>query len=115
MIILSKTTADSSGQVIIRNFQDSGEYQNTARISRQKTLDGSSTISHYGTTDTDRDFTVECRLSPEAFALVNGFFKSGSPLRISFWEGSFIGYIQRMQVQRDGVASIVFYFKEALT
>lgn len=115
MIILSKTTADGSGRVILRNFQNSGDYQNTARISRQKTLDGSSVISHYGTTDADRNFSIDCRLTPEEFSLVNGFFKGGTPLRISFWEGSFIGYIQRIQVQRDGVASIVFYFKEALT
>lgn len=114
MIILNQTTADASGRVVLRNYQLSGEYDNTARISRQKTLDGSSDISHYGTTDTDRDFTVKCRLSPEEFSLIHGFFKNGTPLRISFWEGVFIGYIQRMQVRRDGAASLVFYFKETL-
>jgi hypothetical protein len=115
MIILSRTVADPAGRVILRNYQLSGEYDNTARISRQKTLDGSSVLSHYGTSDTDRNFTVECRLSSEEFFRVDGFFKNGTPLRISFWEGSFTGYIQRMRVQRDGAASLVFYFKENLT
>ena len=117
MIILSKTTADasSSGHVAIRNFQDSGEYENTARIGRQKTLDGSSVLSHYGTTDTDRDFTVDCRLTPAEAVRVKSFFNNAVPLRISFWEGVYAGYIHRLRVQRDGTARITFYFSEKLT
>jgi hypothetical protein len=115
MIILSKTTADPDGRVILRNYQLSGDYENTARISRQKTLDGSSVLSHYGTTDTDRDFTVDCRMAPAEADIVKSFFNNAIALRISFWEGAFIGYIHRLVIQRDGVGQITFYFSEKLT
>ena len=117
MIILSKTTADpsASGQIAIRNYQDSGDYENTARISRQATLDGSSVISHYGTSDTDRDFTVDCRMTDVEAAIVKSFHNNATLLRISFWEGVFNGYIYRMNIRRDGVAQITFYFSEKLT
>jgi hypothetical protein len=115
MIFLSRTTADSAGQIILRNYQLSGDYENTARISRDKTLDGGSVFSHYGVTDTDRTFLIECRLStPEAVAL-KAYFENAVVLRISFWEGSFSGYIYRLSIRRDGTAKITFYFSEKLT
>ena len=115
MIILSKTTADAAGRVTLRNYQLSGGYENTARISRQKTLDGSSMLSHYGVTDTDRDFTIDCRMTKIEATAVKSFFNNAVPLRISFWEGAFTGYIYRLRVARDGSAQISFYFSEKLT
>lgn len=115
MIYVSKTISDSAGQVKIRNYQVSGDYENTARLNRAKTLDGDSVFSHYGVTDTDRDFFVECRLSAAELSIVKSFFENAVLLRISFWEGSFNGYIKRLAVQRDGTAGITFYFSEKMT
>lgn len=115
MIILSKTVADASGRVILRNYQDSGDFENTARISRQATLDGSSVLSHYGVTDTDRNFTIDCRMTKIEAATVKSLFNNAVPLRISFWEGTFTGYIYHLNIQRDGTAQITFYFSEKLT
>lgn len=115
MIILSKTISDSAGQVQIRNYQLSGDYENTARLNRAKTLDGSSVLSHYGVTDTDRTFLIECRLSSAELSILKSFFENAVLLRISFWEGSFNGYIKRLTVQRDGKTTITFYFSEKLT
>ena len=115
MIVLSKTIADSVGRVLIRNYQLSGEYENTARISRVKTLDGGCALSHLGVTDTDRNFMVDCRLSPSELLMVKSLFENAVPLRISFWEGAFTGYIYRLTVKRDGTARITFYFLEKLT
>ena len=114
MIIISKITADAAGVVRLRNYQDSGDYDNTARISRTATLDGSSHFDHFGVTDTDRDFQVDCRLTPVEHSTLKTLFESGETVRISFWEGCFLGLISRLNVRRSGEAKISLYFKERL-
>lgn len=114
MIGLQNTVKDSIGTVWLRNFQDTGEYSSRARISRSKLLNGGTHISHRGVTDTDRDFSVDCRLSTEERDAIDTFYRAGAELMISFWEGSFIGLIAGLDIQRDGSATILFYFKEKL-
>ncbi|WP_319406183.1 hypothetical protein [uncultured Desulfosarcina sp.] len=114
MIFLSKTTADIDGRMVLRNYQVSGEYENTARISRDKTLDGGSAFSHLGVSDTDRDFVVECRMTPDEGAKFKALFANATVLRISFWEGVFKGYVYRFKWRRDGKATITFLFMEKM-
>ena len=115
MIFLTRIIAgNGTGRVALRNYQDSGEYDNTARISRTATLDGSSHFDHLGVTDTDRDFQVVCRLTAAEHADLKALFESGETVRISFWEGCFLGLISRLNVRRSGEASITLYFKERL-
>lgn len=116
MIIVSKTVADAdSRQLKLRNYQISGSFDNVARISRYKTLDGGSVFSHYGVTDTDRNFNVQCRMPADDLAVLQSLFESADLVRISFWEGAYSGYIYSLKHDRNGVAKIVFYFKEKLT
>ena len=115
MILISKITGDANGRLALRNYQVSGDYENRARIARSATLDGSSHFSHFGVTDTDRDFTVSCRLSPSEFTTLKTIFESAETIRISFWEGAFLGLIARLKSLRNGESAITFYFKEKLT
>lgn len=115
MISIAKITADIDGVLTLRNYQDTGDYKNTARISRTATLDGGSHFSHFGVTDTDRNFEALCRVSPSEFVKLKSLFEASTAIRISFWEGSFLGYIYRLSVGRDGKATIIFYFSEKLT
>jgi len=114
MIVLSKTTADSAGQIRIRNYQLSGGYDNTARIARTKLLDGSGDLSHHGVSDTDRDLVVDCRLTPAEAAVVRSFFENAIALRISYWDGVYLGYIARLKTDRAGTTRLKFYFSEKL-
>ncbi|WP_319525685.1 hypothetical protein [uncultured Desulfosarcina sp.] len=116
MIYLSKIYVDDPGSnITLRNFPETGEYDSTARIDRVKTLDGGGVLSHNGTSCVDRDFEVECRVSEAEAAVLKLFHENGILLRLSFWEGSFKAYIFRLNIQRDGAAAIVFYFKEKLS
>ena len=114
MIGIQNTIKDDIGTIWIRNYQDSGPYSSTARISRQKTLDGGSVFSHMGVSVTDRDFSIECRLSPDEAANIKTLYEDGAELMISTWEGAFIGLIAKLDIERDGTAEILFYFKEQL-
>ena len=116
MIFLSKTSIDDPGSNLrIRNYQVTGEYSSTARISRAQTLDGGGVLSHYGTSVTDRDLPIDCRVTDTEAAALRQLHESGVLIRISFWEGAFSGYIYRLNIRRDGVTQITFYFTEKLT
>ena len=115
MIGVQSTVKDDVGTIWIRNYQDSGGYSSKARIFRQKTLDGGSVFSHLGVSVTDRDFLIKCRLSPEEAENIKALYQAGSELMVSFWEGSFLGIVAELDIDRDGEAQILFYFKEKLT
>ena len=115
MIFLSKTLVEQAGEnVILRNYQLSGEYDSTARIDRARTLDGGGVLTHHGVSVTDRNFQVDCRLTPEEFKNLSTLHENAAVLRISFWEGVFLGHIYRLQAQRDGTARIIIYFSEKM-
>ena len=114
MIIISNTTADPTGPIQLRNYQLSGEYDSTARISRTATLDGSSHFDHFGVSDTDRNFSIQCRLTMTEQSLLKSLYESGASVRISFWEGCFSGYIAGLKILRSGEATVRFYFRERL-
>jgi hypothetical protein len=114
MISLSNTTYDGNGIIKIKNYSKGYKYDNVARISRQKTLDGSSVISHYGVTDTDRDIEIEANVTTATFNIVDTFFRNGTELRLSFWEGSYLVLIDRLRKERNGLMSMIFYVKEKL-
>jgi hypothetical protein len=115
MIYLSKLYVDDPGSnIALRNFPETGEYESTARIGRDKTLDGGGVLTHHGTSFVDRNFEVECRVTAVEGQTLKIFHEKGVLIRISFWEGAFNGYIFQLNIQRDGTATIVFYFKEKL-
>ncbi|BBO73467.1 hypothetical protein DSCW_08840 [Desulfosarcina widdelii] len=112
MIFISKTTADSNGHLRIRNYQLTAPYENTARISRDKTLDGGGVLSHYGVSEIDRSLVAECRLSDTDIAIIRSLFENASQIRVSYWDGAYIGYIYGLKAARDGVSRITIYFSE---
>lgn len=115
MIGIQSTIKDSIGTIWLNNYQVTGEYENRARISRVKTLDGGAVLSHYGTSVADRDLKIDLRLSNAQQAALKTLFENGTEILISFWEGAFIGLIYQLRIARDGVASIIFMFKEQAT
>jgi len=117
MIFLSKTSSDatSSGSLAIRNYKVSGDFDGLARISRTKLLDGNTDVSHYGATELDRDLPIDCRLSESNRAILKDWWSNATLLRISYWDGTFNGYIERLQISRDGTTSISFIFTEDFT
>lgn len=115
MIYIAKITADSNGLLSLRNYQLSGDYDSTARISRTALLDGTSHLSNFGVTDSDRDFKIDCRVSGSELIRLKEIHEAAEIIRLSFWEGSFLSMIYRLSIKRNGETSITFYFKEKLT
>ena len=116
MISITRTSIDGpGGPVQLRNYRDSAEYDSTARLNRVKTLDGGSSFSHFGVSDTDRDFVVECRLTPLEYALLDALHRSAALIRIAFKEGVYLGFIYRLRVRSNNEATITFYFKEKIS
>lgn len=116
MIFLSKNTADAdNGQLILRNFQVTGDYKSSARVSKTKLLDGSTHVENYGVSDLDRDLTIDCRLSMAERAALRALHQDSVEVRISYWDGAYNGYVSKMRSARDGVTKIVFDFTEKLT
>ena len=115
MILLTNIALGLSVDPIkIRNYQMSGDYINTARLSRSSLLGGGCSFSHYGVYESDRDLEIECRLSGLERELIKTMFANSDVIKIAYWEGFFLGYIYRLIVRRNGEANILFYFKEKL-
>jgi hypothetical protein len=114
MIYISKITADPSGLLPIRNYQLSGDYDSTARISRTALLDGTSYLANFGVSDTDRDFVIDCRVTAAEAIRLRAMYEAAELIRLSFWEGSYLAMIYRLFVKRNGETNITFYFKEKL-
>jgi hypothetical protein len=115
MVGLMNTVKDSVGTIWLRNFQVTGAYESTARINRQKLLDGGVSLTNLGQSDLDADFKVDCRLSEAEAEKMRAWHSGGAELVISFWRGAYTGFIYNLNVQRDGLAKITFYFKETLS
>jgi len=117
MFFISKTTSDatSSGSLKIRNYKMTGAFDGRARISRTKLLDGGTDVSHYGATELDRDLSIDCRLSGADLSILKSYWSNATLIRISYWDGTFNGYIERLKTSRDGTTSISFIFTEDLT
>jgi len=114
MFLITKITAGTSGPLKIRRHGLTGDFENAARLSRSKLLDGECSFSPYAVTDSDRDLKVECRLSEDEAAAMKALFDALEPVKLSFWEGFFTAYIFRLTIRRNGDTKITFYLKEKL-
>jgi hypothetical protein len=114
MISICKVTGDSSGHVLIKNYQITGDYNSVARLSRAKTLDGDVKYTHSGVIDGDRNFEFECRLSETDQTTLKAIYEAGVQVTISFWEGHFTGYIYSLSIRRNGETKATIYFKEKI-
>lgn len=115
MIFLSKTTAEIGGTLALQVTTGSGIYSSTARLNRVKTLDGGSSFSHFGVTDTDRDYIIAGYLTAAAAEKIKEFHQSSEPIRIGCHEGAFLGFINDLIIERDRKMSATIYFKQKLT
>ena len=113
MIFLSSASADPDGSIILRHLRSKPGYDSTARISRSKTLDGGSAVSHYGVSSADRELQIECWLSSSEFLKIKSFHENAILMVVSYWEGVYSGYIYRVR-NNGGDAQIIIYIKEKL-
>lgn len=114
MIIIAKGSSDTDGQLIVRHLSGLIEFKRTARISRVKTLDGGAVVTHNGVCAADDDIDVTCNLSLADFGRLQGWYENSTWLRLSYWGGSYSGYIYSLGNDRKQ-CDIKFYIDGLVT
>lgn len=92
MIIISMTTADPLGQVVLKDG-DSTLSKIEARVSRTATLDGGCVITHSGVSHSDRTFRISTSINAKQKALIDHIHENSVLVNVSCTEGFFIGAI----------------------
>ncbi len=89
MIGISAPVFDPHGSVIINEDSDSVLGDNTARVSRTKTLDGGVYINHSGVSQGDRTLIVRAKISRDQGRVIQHIFKSYKMVEVSTRVGLF--------------------------
>jgi len=108
MISLSTVVPGSNAPVIINEIGTSALQKATARISRIKTLDGGSFISHRGYSDTDRLLIVNARLSESKSNLLWNLFTDEILLNVSIVDGCYSGAIESLSIDKGDIKMKIF-------
>ncbi|RLB92211.1 MAG: hypothetical protein DRH26_06800 [Deltaproteobacteria bacterium] len=114
MIGLSKTTADTTGDIVIYESKDSQIKELSARISRTATLDGGCVITHYGAQDSDRTFRVRVNLNETDSETLKNIFEGSTIIYCSTEIGFFSGAISKFK-DNNGEIDLTFLVKEKLS
>lgn len=96
MIAISTITQDISGSVVL--YTDADFRENSARVSRVKTLDGGVVITHSGVADGDRTIDIDTKISKAQADSLWYIFNNYTSIHISIGDGFFIGAISNLSV-----------------
>lgn len=103
MISFSTIVPDGTDPIIIKENKKSVLQKATARISRVKTLDGNSFVSHRGYTDTDRTLNVNARLSKADANNLWTLFTDEILLNVSTIDGCYSGVIDTLSIDNGEI------------
>lgn len=107
MIGLAAPTADTSGDLMVKEFKPETYLRDpAARISRKKTLDGGVYIDHSGVSDGDRTFTISVpRVTDDQYTIIKHLHRNYTSITIACREGVFRASIEKIQL-REGRADL---------
>jgi len=115
MISITTTTSQTNAAVLIKNYKVGSDIQDgSARISKNKTLDGAVAIIHNGFVEGDRTLKVEGRLSETESDVLWDIFSTETFVNIAIPDGLFDGVIARLK-RKYGVITMTLELKEKLT
>ena len=97
MISISTITGNSEGNVILKSNQDFRN--NTARISRTKTLDGGVYINHSGLSEGDRTLKLKCKLTKAVSEILWSIFQTETFIHCAIQSGLYYAAIDKLDVQ----------------
>jgi len=100
MISISTQSADANGSVILQ-CPTISYYDNTARVSRVKLLDGGAYILHSGVSDGDRTLNVSTRVCAEQSAALLNIFTNYQIVIIVLPDGIFLGVISYLKTDQQ--------------
>jgi len=110
MISISAITQNTSGSIVINYDLESDIRNNTARISRIATLDGGSTITHSGYSDSDRTLSISGRINKTNSEVLWDLFENETFMLFSINDGLYLGVIQSLDID-NGELSLTILIK----
>ena len=113
MISISTITANESGSVIINELQDSRLDDQTARISRVKTLDGGVVITHSGVSVGDRTFNISCRPSESDLVKLQTIFEDETFVLVAYKSDVYLGVI--VDIKQKSATTLTIYLQEKVS
>lgn len=113
MISISAITQNTSGNVVIDYDLESDIRTNTSRVSRIATLDGGSTITHSGYSDSDRTLRITGRINETDSETLWDLFDNETFMLFSIPDGLYLGVIQSLNIDNGELSmSILINNKE---
>ena len=106
MISISTVRGSEDGNVILDIKPDLRE--NIARVSRYATLDGEAVTIHGGTSDGDRTFDLNGRISEEASEKFWNIFQEGKFVLVGIPEGVFLATIKVLRLDNGSFKSTIY-------
>jgi len=104
MISITTSTYDLSGQLIISEDPNSDLKSNIRRVSRIATLDGGCSITDQGFSHADRTLDIRQEgISQDDADRIWYLFRNYSLLRISTYDGVFLGAIQEVKINEGNL------------
>jgi hypothetical protein len=114
MIGIAMTTSSGTGAVILEETEEIGRYENSARISRVSTLDGSVVVVHSGVTDGDRNINLKSKVTSAQESVLKTIFENETLVVISTKNGCYTGCIQQLTMT-SGNADVKIILKEKIS
>lgn len=114
MLSISSITQNESGNVVIDyGLKDSEIRNNAARVSRIATLDGGSTITHSGYSDSDKTWRISGRINQTNSEALWSLFETETFMLFSVPDGLYLGVIENLQIDNGELSmSILINNKE---
>lgn len=104
MISITTTTVQENMPIILKNYQLLSKIKKgSARISKNKLLDGTVSVIHSGFVEGDRTLNIKCQLSKDDSETLWETFKTETFLNIGLQEGLFNGAIKTLEVDNGKV------------
>ena len=113
VIMIENCGNDANGNVIIRETSDSNLTDQTARVSRVKTLDGGVVINHSGVSVGDRTLDIRCYPSVADLVKLQTLFENEVLVLVAFGGDVYTGVIADMAFK--GYTRITIYLKERVS
>ncbi len=113
MIGISTIDYNSSGALIIREATDSEMKSLSARLSRERTLDGGVVLTHSGVSHGDRTLSVMAAITEAEEEALRTIFEDETILQFALPDGFYTGAIERI-VTDNGDLSMSVLIKEKI-
>lgn len=112
MISITTKTYDLDGVIAFESYQDFKS--NTARVNRQKTLDGGAYINHAGVSAGDMTFNISKTITEAQAETMWYIFENYTLLNIATDDGFFTGAIESLQINNGAMTcAVLIQSKEA--